>query len=132
MDMQTTIAVVLAWAVQLSGYDGPETPPAVEFKPHSFFVKHACGGRDCDAMGWYNDRGVVYVDERLRNQDTVFTRSLLVHEFVHYLQDLSGKFDTDACADQIQREREAYAYQRMYVAEVHGQVAFLRIQQRGC
>ncbi|MGH8503594.1 MAG: hypothetical protein ACREVE_14195 [Gammaproteobacteria bacterium] len=124
MDMTATIAVLLSWAVTLSGYPEPGEPPALAYKPHRFFVQQACGGDDCEAVGWYNDQGVVYLDDRLRGEDSVFIRSLIVHEFVHYLQHLSGKYDSHSCADQIEREREAYAIQRIYVAEAHGEPQF--------
>lgn len=127
-----TITILLSWAVHLTGYPAPLHPPEVEFKVHAFFVENACGGRDCDAVGWYNDKDIVYLDERLRDRDDVFVNSITVHEFVHYLQDLSGKYDSNSCADQIIRERDAYAYQRSYVAEAYGEVAFIRQQQRGC
>jgi hypothetical protein len=122
--MTATIAVLLSWAVTLSGYPEPSEPPGLAYKPHRFFVQQACGGDDCEAVGWYNDQGVVYLDDRLRGEDSVFIRSLIVHEFVHYLQHLSGKYDSHSCADQIEREREAYAIQRIYVAEAHGEPQF--------
>ncbi len=124
MDMTATIAALLSWAVVLSGYAEPERPPMLEYKPHHFFVEEACGGQDCKAVGWYNDAGVVYLDDRLRGQDDTFVRSLIVHEFVHYLQHLSGNFDSHSCADQITREREAYAIQRTYAAEADGEPQF--------
>lgn len=122
--MTPLIAPLLSWAVMLSGYAEPAKPPTLEYRPHTFFVEEACGGDECSAVGWYNDAGVVYLDERLRRANDVFVRSLVVHEFVHYLQHLSGKFDSLSCADQIIREREAYAVQRIYVAEAHGQPQF--------
>jgi hypothetical protein len=126
-----TLAVLLGWAVHLSSYSRPEHPPTVEFRPQAFFVDNACGGRRCRALGWYNDSGIVYLDERVRDKDSVFVRSLVVHELVHYLQDLSGRFGPD-CEDQVKRENEAYALQRSYVAEAHGQAAFIRVTHRGC
>lgn len=126
-----TLGILLGWAVHLSKYPQPDVPPEVEYKPQSFFVEKACGGRDCKALGWYDDKGIVYLDQRVNEQDNVFTRSLIVHELVHYLQDLTGDF-SDSCEDQIRREREAYAIQRIYVAEAHGEVAFIRVSYRGC
>lgn len=124
MDITAIIAPLLSWAVLLSGYAEPTHPPSVEYRTHTFFVDQACGGQECSAVGWYNDAGVVYLDERLRRAEEVFVRSLVVHEFVHYLQHLSGKFDSLSCADQIVREREAYSIQRTYVAQAHGQPQF--------
>lgn len=125
------LAILLGWAVHLSKYPQPEELPHIEYRTQEFFIEHACGGRDCKAVGWYDDKGVVYLDQRVQTQDNVFTRSLIVHELVHYLQDLSGEF-SDSCEDQIRREREAYAIQRIYVAEAHGSVAFIRVTHRGC
>ena len=125
------ITILLSWAVQLSGYPPPNVPPLVEFKPHSFFVANACGGQECNAVGWYNDERIVYIDERLRYEDTMFARSLMVHELVHYLQHLSGRFDSTSCEDSVRREREAYAIQREYV-QSHGEVSFIRMHPRVC
>lgn len=127
-----TVAALLNWAVMLSGYAEPASPPEVEYKPHQFFVAEACGGEDCEAVGWYNDAHVVYLDQRLRGDETTFAYSLMVHEFVHYLQHLSGKFDSHSCAHQIEREREAYAIQRIYMAEAHGEPQFQLLRPPFC
>lgn len=125
MDMTTaTISALLSWAVMLSGYAEPDRAPAVEFKPHLFFVEQACGGQECEVVGWYNDADVVYLDNRMRGDDSSFVQSLVVHELVHFLQDRSGKYHSKSCADQIAREREAYAVQRSYMAEAHGEAQF--------
>ena len=63
---------LLGWASHLSSYSRPQNLPSVRFKDHSFFVHHACGGQDCNVLGWYNDTGIVYLDSRLREQDSVF------------------------------------------------------------
>jgi hypothetical protein len=132
MNMTAIFSALLSWAVLLSGYAEPDRPPEVAYKPHRFFVEQACGGHDCEAVGWYDDKGIVYLDARIRGDDSVFVRSLIVHEFVHYLQDLSGKYDSHSCTDQIEREREAYAIQRIYVAEAHGQAQFQIIRPPTC
>jgi hypothetical protein len=133
MDIATaTISALLSWAVMLSGYAEPARPPAAEYQPHQFFVKHACGGQECKVIAWYNDADVVYFDDRLRGDDSSFVQSLMVHELVHYLQDLSGKFDSHSCADQIVREQEAYAIQRRYVAEAHGEAQFQLMRPPFC
>ena len=41
-----------------------------------------------------------------------------VHEFVHYLQHESGRFDLSSCVDTDKREREAFRVQSRFVAEV--------------
>ena len=94
------ISVLLSWTIHLTNYPYPENPPVVEYRPHSFFVKYAClGNEKCRAVGWYNNDGIVYIDERIKDLDDAETRSVYVHEFTHYLQDISGKFDNHNCAE---------------------------------
>ena len=97
-------------------------PPEIQLKPHSFFVEHACGGRECNVLGWYNDKGIVYIDERYNDFEDSFTSSLIVHEFVHYLQ----PEDMDSC----EREREAYYVQNRYIIE--GLASMNVVQAKGC
>ena len=132
MTLQETITALLGWTVQLSSYGMPEEPPRVEYRPQSFFVEQVCQSERCRTLGWYNHDGIVFIDERLRGRDDRFTRSLLVHEFVHYLQDKSGKYDAGDCSEHVKREREAYAIQREYVARAYGQVAFIRMVLPPC
>lgn len=60
------------------------------------------------------------------------TRSMLVHEMVHYLQDLSGRYDNSSCEDHAKREREAYAIQREYGIRACGSVLYIRMVTPSC
>ncbi len=107
---QMLIVVLLSWASHLSGYPMPAEPPEIQFKSHEWFVEHACPKMDdCNVLAWYNDEGIVYIDESL-DIDSGYTTSVLVHEFVHAMQDP----DMEPC----EREREAYAVQNAYVETV--------------
>ena len=117
MDLQAIAPILLSWAVHLSGYPTPEEPPAIEFRPHSFFVRNVCGAKECNAVGWYNDRDIIYLDDRYEHDDSSFAHSLLVHEMVHYLQHRSGRFDSLSCNDSLAREREAYYVQNTYIVD---------------
>ena len=87
----------------------PTEPPEIQFKSHAWFVEHACPTmNDCRVEAWYNDKGIVYLDESL-DIEAGYTSSVLVHEFVHYLQSP----DMESCA----REREAYSVQNQYIIE---------------
>lgn len=119
MDLQGLLPILLSWAVHISGYPMPEQPPELEFKRHSFFVEQVCGGRECAAMGWYNDKGIVYIDNALRDADGALATSVLVHELTHHLQHLSGKFADSSCQDSLLREREARRVQFIYVSRTH-------------
>jgi len=126
------LAGLLSWAVQLTSYSSPMEPPLVSYVPTTKLTEQACAGRHCGVLAWYDDHGHILIDDRYRHQDTPFLRSLLVHEMVHYLQDLSGHFHGDSCQDYRAREREAYAIQREFMARAMGRVAFIRMQFWAC
>lgn len=132
MSLEETITVLLGWAVQLSSYSMPAEPPRVEYRPAQFFVERVCHREPCRTLGWYDHQGTVFIDQRLQGRDDRFANSLLVHEFVHYLQDQSGQYDNTDCSQHAQREREAYAIQREYVAKAYGQAAFIRMVLPPC
>lgn len=132
MTLEAILPVLLSWAVHLSGYPSPDHPPAISFEPHSFFVEHVCGGRECTAVGWYNDEDIIYIDERYRGDVGTFASSLLVHELTHFLQHRSGKFDSHSCEDSVVREREAYNVQNHYIIEARASLALIRPALTAC
>lgn len=118
------LTILLSWASHLTSYTYPGVPPDYEFKNHDFFAEQVCqGGKRCNVVAWYNDEGVIYIDKRLDDWEDPLTRSVIVHELVHYLQDLSGKFESGDCEDQLKREREAYSVQRTYINRIAGRFA---------
>ncbi len=127
------ISVLLSWTVSLSSYPHPGTLPEIEYRPHEFFIEHAClGNEKCRAGGWYNDDGVVYINENLKDKTDAITRSLYVHEFTHYLQDLSGKYNTRDCEVHQKREREAYSIQRQYLNKIAGRFVAIYMNYPPC
>ncbi|MBI2970528.1 MAG: hypothetical protein HYY36_07265 [Gammaproteobacteria bacterium] len=124
MDKAQLIAVLLSWASHLSGYPYPDTVPAVEQRSAEFFVEKACGGhKNCRVAAWYDDDGTIYLDDRIPDLEEPIVRSVIVHELVHYLQDLSGKYVDDGCEQRLAREREAYSIQRIYLNRIAGRFA---------
>lgn len=119
MDISTMLPVLLTWAVHLSSYSTPAQPPEIQFEPHAFFVENVCGNKECRAVGWYNDKGIIYIDEKYRDAESQFAESLVVHEIVHYLQHVSGKYDSHSCIDSVAREREAYHIQNEFLLAAH-------------
>ena len=119
-----TYAGLLSWAVELSGYPHPATPPTVEFVSQAFFNEHACGGRACRVWGWYPNIGqnVVYVHEAARkliedgsNPKSLLAASIVVHEFTHYLQAVNRGMAPYECRESLDLEHEAYTVQNAYL-----------------
>ena len=115
------LMVLLSWTVNLSSYPHPGVTPELSYKPHQFFVEQACNGYErCKAVAWYDDSGIIYLDERMKDNTDAFTRSVVVHELVHYLQDLSGEYEEMDCDLHAKREREAYSVQKQYLNRIAG------------
>ncbi len=119
MELDAALAVLLGWASQLSGYPVPEQPPVIRFEDHAFFVETVCRGRECDVVGWYNDAGVIFVDRRFERADDPIGRSVLVHEFTHYLQHRNDAYPAGTCEQNMAREHEAYRVQNHFISATH-------------
>ena len=117
----------------LSGYPVPETLPRIAYRPRAFFSNRVCGGSACPAVGWYNDQNIIYLHEKYRYEDQDdFANSLLLHELVHFLQHHSGRFNSLSCDDSLAREREAYAVQNDYLANVWYSFRFIALKPVSC
>jgi hypothetical protein len=110
--MDELFAILMSWAVTLSGYPRPTTLPEIVMVPHNYLVAEACGGRECKVLGWYPPGQKIFLDERLDPAHNLYATSIVVHEMVHFLQQQSGHFELGfTCAQALEREREAYAVQ---------------------
>jgi hypothetical protein len=113
--MKDLYAVLLSWAVTLSGYPMPDISAEIVPVSHDILVQRACAGRECKVMGWFPPGERIYIDERLEPRDNLLAASIVVHELVHYLQYRSSGFDAFSCSKAIDLEREAYAVQREFL-----------------
>jgi hypothetical protein len=65
------------------------------------------------------DRGVLLADN-LDPLNVPLDRSILVHELVHYLQEINNRYsDLTPCKRWFQREHEAYAVQNQYLYKIN-------------
>lgn len=115
--MNELYAILLSWAVTLSGYPMPEQPAEIVKVSHAYLVNHACNGRECKVMGWFPPGQTIYVDDRLNPKDSLLAASIVVHEMVHHLQHEAGRVDPEkwSCENAIELEREAYSVQREFL-----------------
>lgn len=132
MELQTLLPILLSWAARLSGYPMPEELPEIQYQPHSFFVEQVCGGKECTAVGWYNDENIVYIDSKYQGRDSGFAPSLIVHELTHYLQHQSGSFNSLSCTDSVTREREAYRVQNEYIMVAQASMDLIKPAPTSC
>lgn len=107
---------MMSWAVTLSGYPAPAEMPKVEMVPHSFLVEHACRGAACHVQGWFAGGDTIYLDDTLDPVHGLYDSSVLLHEFVHFLQQESKRSGIHtSCVANVASEREAYSAQREYL-----------------
>ena len=140
------IAYLLTWAVFYTGYPAPDVQPVIEYVPHSYFVRKMCNFVDtplkpCRIRAMYNDDvdRVIFLDERFKDQQIAHVKGIIVHEMVHYLQDLTGdwknmrKWQRDIrCQEKAYRQREAYMVQDKYMLDVHGVRLLFRRKYSPC
>lgn len=114
--MNELYAILMSWAVLLSGHPAPVNMPEMVQVPHAYLVKAACRGQECKVMGWFPPGNTIYLDERLDPDDSLYAASVVVHEMVHYLQyEARGGQGFIDCESTIQLERQAYQAQRDFL-----------------
>jgi hypothetical protein len=115
--MDELLTILMSWTVSLSGYAPPSANPDIVMTSHSYLVAQACGGHECEVLGWYPPPGgTIFLDDRLDPTNSLYASSIVVHEMVHFLQQQSGRFEASAdCTSNLAREREAYAVQREFL-----------------
>ena len=140
------IKQLLTWAVFYTGYTMPAELPVIEYVPHSHFVNTICYHVDtaedpCTVRAMYDDNqdGLIFLNEKYVNEMTPYVKSIIVHEMVHYLQDMSGewkdieKWDQSIrCQEREYRQREAYMVQDKYSADVHNIQRLMPRRYGGC
>ena len=100
---------------QLSKYHRPVAVPEIIRVPHQRIEDMVCHAK-CGALAAYRPGEGIYLDERLKPETELFDRSILLHELVHYVQDMSDEHgDMRPCMRWYQREQEAYAIQKIFL-----------------
>ncbi|MEI7968178.1 MAG: DUF6647 family protein [Betaproteobacteria bacterium] len=131
MDTQATVAMVKQLFLTinlLSGYPIPDQMPSVSFVPLETMQKMICKGA-CRVRAFYLPDKGIFVDEAIDVKDDTYSRSILLHELVHHLQHLSGKFDSlpTTCERWQAKEIEAYEIQHKYLKRLHVTRSFIAL-----
>jgi hypothetical protein len=103
---------------RLSNHKTPKEPPKVYRVPHAELEQYVCGA-NCAIKAWYKPGEGIFLDESLKPETNMFDRSILLHELVHYYQDMSGYYNSsDACNRWVHRELNAYEIQNRYLGTI--------------
>ena len=99
----------------LSGYPMPADLPQIHRVSRSQLEARVCR-TSCRVKAFYIKGEGVYIDEELDVEQDLPARSILLHELVHHLQGVTGKFDSlPDCRSWYVKEFEAYDIQNRYL-----------------
>lgn len=109
-------------AARLSKYPIPDALPIVARIDRAELERLGCPESvpHCQISALYEVTRGVMLAEELKPESNLFHRSILLHELVHYLQEVGRELATAApCERWFQRELEAYALQNRFLASVY-------------
>ena len=99
----------------LSGYPVPPTFPEVHQVPRAQLEARLCPA-GCRVKAFYLKDEGVYIDQALDIENDLPARSILLHELVHHVQGVGGRFGSlPDCHAWYAREYEAYQIQNRYL-----------------
>ena len=101
---------------ELSKYHRQVALPEIIRVPHDRIEALVCNAKKCAALAVYRSGEGIYLDEKLKPETNLFDRSILLHELVHYAQEMEGAHDdVRPCMRWYLREQEAYAIQKIFL-----------------
>jgi hypothetical protein len=113
--MEQLVPALLFAIDQLSKYPRPGGGPEVHRVARAVIEDMVCAGK-CAVRASYRPGEGIYLDQTLQPETNLFDRSVLLHELVHYVQDLANeRGDMEPCKRWYYREIEAYAIQKQFL-----------------
>lgn len=117
--MPVLVIALLRAISAISDYPFPANFPNVAQVTHQELERHACGGKCTMVEAAYVPQEGIFVDSRLDPLNNEMDRSILLHELVHHVQAVTGRYaDLNACERRQKEESEAFAIQNGYLASV--------------
>lgn len=133
MAMEDLLPSLMEAIDHLSKYTVPDSLPPVHRVPHEKIEQLTCGGEQCAALAAYISGEGIYIDAALKPETDIFARSVLLHELVHYVQDVSNELaSAEPCRRWYRREQEAYAIQKAFLIIVGSQLRVAYSSATGC
>lgn len=114
--MPQLVDSLLDTIARMSNYRKPDFTPRVSKVSRAEIERTVCSG-PCPVKAWHLPEAGIFIDDSLMPETDLVHRSILLHELVHFLQDVNGEgAGLDECGRWLQREREAYWLQNQYLA----------------
>ncbi len=137
LDEAALIDALLDALPSLSRYPRPVEPPRLVYLPSAQLRAQACTV-PCPVLAYYAGGRDIFLDHSLNPLISLFDRSILLHEMVHYLQaqqeeemrTLESAGPRERCRIWYAREREAYAIQQNFLTLVHSRASAGRVPGR--
>jgi hypothetical protein len=105
--------------------------PEVHRIPHAQVEAMTCG-TPCRVRAIYLTGLGIFVDDDLDIENDELARSILLHELVHHLQAVLGKYeDLSVCEASKRREIDAYAIQNEYLEAANAGTRVMPALNRG-
>lgn len=138
LDEPTLVNALLDALPGLSRYPRAAEPPTLVYLPSAELRAKACT-TPCPVLAYYAGGREIFLDHSLNPLVSLFDRSILLHEMVHYLQAqqeeemraLEGAGPRQRCRIWYEREHEAYAVQQRFLTLVHSRASAGRVPGRG-
>lgn len=116
--MPDLVEKLLDTITKLSDYTKPEGRPPIHKVPRAEIERTICHG-PCQVKAWYLPDEGIFIDDALTPESDLVHRSILLHELVHFLQDVNAEgASMDDCERWLHREQEAYRLQNHYLSLV--------------
>lgn len=119
--MKTLIAFLLLWIGSETNYNVNIPHPTVKMVSETTLEQMYYGDAKVEdhVHALYDPKtDIIYVKDTF-NMYNVFDKGILLHELIHYVQDVNGAID-DKFRCWNEAEAEVYPLQQKYLLEVHG------------
>jgi hypothetical protein len=114
--MPEMVSSLLDTITRMSDYQKPNVAPRVSKVSRAEIERTICSG-PCPVKAWHLPETGIFIDDSLTPETNLVHRSILLHELVHFLQELNGEgAGMDECSRWLHREREAYWLQNQYLS----------------
>ncbi len=137
LDEPTLVNALLDALPELSRFPRAGEPPTLVYLSSAELRAKACTA-PCPVLAFYAGGREIYLDHSLNPLISLFDRSILLHEMVHYLQAqqpeemraLEGAGPRMRCNIWYAREHEAYMVQQRFLTLVHSRASAGRVPMR--